>query len=66
MISYEPLWDTMKRKEISTYTLINKYGVSARTIHNLKHNQGITLFTLDKLCLILDCQPNDIIRFTKE
>lgn len=66
MISYEPLWDTMKRKEISTYTLINKYGVSARTIYNLKHNQGITLFTLDKLCLILDCQPNDIIRFTKE
>lgn len=66
MISYEPLWDTMKKKEISTYMLINKYGVSSRTIYNLKHNQGITLFTLDRLCLILDCQPNDIIRFTKE
>ena len=56
MISYEPLWKTMEKKGITTYALINKYGINPRTIHNLKHNKSITLFTMEKLCHILDSQ----------
>lgn len=63
MISYEPLWQTMERKQITTYTLINKYGINPRTIHNLKHNKSITLYTLEKLCSVLDCQAEGIVRF---
>ena len=63
MISYEPLWHTMERKHITTYTLINKYGINPRTIHNLKHNKSITLYTLEKLCSILDCQAEGIVVF---
>ena len=66
MISYEPLWRTMQEKGITTYALINKHGISSRTIHNLKHNKGITVFTIERLCEILDCTPNDIIEFVKE
>lgn len=63
MISYEPLWQTMEHKHITTYTLINKYGINPRTIHNLKHNKSITLYTLEKLCSILDCQAEGIVKF---
>ncbi len=63
MISYEPLWETMMHKQITTYTLINKYGINPRTIHNLKHNRSITLYTLEKLCSILDCQAESIVLF---
>ncbi len=66
MISYSPLWETMKRRDISTYTLIHKYGINPRTINNLKHNKSITMFTLERLCEILNCEPNDIIRFEKQ
>ena len=38
MVSYEPLWKTMKQKDITTYTLIGKYKVLSKTIYNLKHN----------------------------
>lgn len=65
VISYDPLWKTMLDKEITTYTLINKYGINPRTINNLKHNKGITAFTIERLCEILECTPNDIIEFTK-
>lgn len=65
LISYSPLWTTMEHKGITTYTLINKHGISSRTINNLKHNKGITVFTLERLCEILDCTPNDIIEFKK-
>lgn len=66
MISYKPLWKRMEEKGITTYTLINQYGINPRTIHNLKHNKSITLYTVEKLCDILDCQAESIVVFTKE
>ena len=66
MVNYEPLWKIMKQKGITTYTLINKYNFNPRTINNLKHNKGITVDTLEKLCKILNCTPNDILQFDDE
>jgi len=66
MISYDPLWKTMEEQGITTYTLITQYGMSSRTINNLKHNKSITMYTLEKLCSILDCTPNHVIEFEKE
>ncbi|MBP3673383.1 MAG: helix-turn-helix transcriptional regulator [Oscillospiraceae bacterium] len=66
MISYEPLWKTMQEKGITTYSLINTHGINPRTVHNLKHNQSITMFTLERLCQILDCQAESIVRFETE
>ena len=63
MISYEPLWKTMEKRGETTYTLIHKYGINARTVHNLKHNKSITMYTLERLCEILGCQANDIVCF---
>lgn len=66
MLSYNPLWKSMEERDVSTYTLINKYGINPRTINNLKHNKSITMYTLEKLCEILHCEPNDIIEFIPE
>ncbi|MBP0980724.1 MAG: helix-turn-helix domain-containing protein, partial [Oscillospiraceae bacterium] len=40
-----------------------KHGINPQTINQLKHNKGITVHTLEKLCKILDCTPNDILEF---
>ena len=66
MISYEPLWRTMKEKGITTYTLIYKQGFSAYTVTNLKRNKSITMNTMERLCKVLQCTPNDIVEFTQE
>lgn len=66
MISYEPLWKTMEKQGITTYALINKHGINPRTVHNLKHNKSITLFTMEKLCQILDCQAESIVAFVSD
>ena len=66
MISYEPLWKTMDSKGISTYTLINRHGINPRTINNLKHDKSVTLFTVDKLCKILNCRVEDIVVYISE
>ena len=64
MVDYGPRWDTMKTKGITQYALIQA-GVDRRTLDWLKKNKNITMLTLEKLCNILDCSPNDIVRFTK-
>lgn len=66
MISYDPLWKTMEKQGITTYALINRYGINSRTIYNLKHNKSITMYTLEKLCFILNCSPDHVIEFERE
>ena len=63
-LDYSPLWATMKEKEISQYRLL-KCGVDNKTLDTLKKGGNITLLTLEKVCSILDCTPNDVVQFTK-
>ena len=65
MIDYTPLWNTMKEKDISQYDLLN-HGNDKRTLQRLRTDQNITALTIEKLCQILHCTPNDIIRFISE
>ena len=53
MITFEPLWETLKRKNISQYTLIKEYGVSTGTLDALRKNRSVTLNTLNDLCNML-------------
>ena len=63
MISYEPLWRTMRRRGVSTYALINRYGISSATIDRIKKGGGITTTKIDDLCAILNCRVEDIIEY---
>ena len=66
MISYDPLWQTMKDRGISTYTLIKDHNVNPRTINNLKHNKSVTTATVEQLCKILGCTSNEILLVTPD
>lgn len=63
MIDYSPMWQTMQDKGISQYYLI-KHGIDNKTLYNIKRNENITMLTLEKLCKIIGCEPNDIVKFT--
>lgn len=63
MISYEPFYQTMKEKNISTYKLINEFGISRSLLDRLKHNRAISTVTLNDLCNILQCPVDKILVF---
>ena len=63
MLDYSPMWETMQRKEISQYRLL-KAGIDNKTLDSIKKGNNITLLTLEKICSILGCTPNDVVRFT--
>ncbi|MBQ8662977.1 MAG: helix-turn-helix transcriptional regulator [Eubacterium sp.] len=54
----------MKQRNISQYKLL-KEGINHRVLDALKKNENITMLTLEKICTILDCTPNDVIQFKK-
>ena len=66
MISYEPFYQTLKKKNISTYKLINQFEVSRSLLDRLKHNKPISTVTLNDLCTFLDCKVEDILIYIKD
>ena len=66
MITFDPLWETLKKQKITQYDLIEHYGMSRGTLDNLKHNRSITLKTLNELCDKFNCDITDIIHYTKD
>ena len=52
----------MQEKGISQYYLLHN-GLENKTLDSLKKGKNITLLTLEKLCKLIDCTPNDIIEF---
>ena len=63
MISYEPLWQTMKRHGATTYTLQAKAGISSSTIRRMQANESVSTNTLDTLCKFFNCELGDIVKF---
>lgn len=61
MISFEPLWKTMKKKGVSQYKLIKEYHFSTGQLDRLRKNGNVSTYTLDQLCKILDCRLEDVI-----
>lgn len=66
MISYEPFWNTLKERNISTYQLINKQGILPDTIQRLRSGRPITTTTIDTLCMVLGCAVDQILEFVPE
>ncbi|WP_101877676.1 helix-turn-helix domain-containing protein [Lachnoclostridium edouardi] len=65
MITYDKLWTTMKRKGITQYMLIKKYGISNAQIWRMRQNQYVSTHTIEVFCRILECGTEDIMEFKK-
>ncbi|MCD7735329.1 MAG: helix-turn-helix transcriptional regulator [Clostridiales bacterium] len=63
MISYDRLWETMRQKGATTYTLQVKGGISSSTIRRMKAKESVSTNTIDALCKILNCTVNDVIEY---
>ena len=63
MIVFDKLWETMKKKGVSTYKLRETCGIDSKTVRRLKSNDNVETKTLDKLCSVLDCKIEDIAEY---
>lgn len=61
MIKFDKLWETAASKGISNKALHETYHISKAQLSRLRHNEGVTTCTLDRLCNILECDLSDIM-----
>ncbi len=65
MISYEPLFKTMKAKGVTSYRL-GKMGFPLSNYYAIKRGDNISTHTLNQLCTLLECRVEDIIEYKRE
>ena len=63
MVIFDKLWETMARREITTYQLRERCGIDSKTIRWLRANENIETKTLSKLCAALSCKLEDIAEY---
>lgn len=58
----------MADRKLSLNELAEQVGISNVNLSNIKTGKirAIRFSTLDALCTVLDCQPGDIIEYSKE
>ena len=65
MISYAPLFKTMKEKQITSYRL-EKLGFSRATYYSIQKGNSVSTNTNNQLCRLLKCNVSDIMEFIDE
>ena len=66
MIRFDRLWETMQKRQISTYQLRERCGIDSKTVRRLKANENMETKTLHKLCAVLQCNLEDIAEFVPD
>ncbi|WP_295996788.1 helix-turn-helix transcriptional regulator [uncultured Veillonella sp.] len=64
-VNYKKLFHIMIEKNISSPELQRNCGFSGNILTRLRRNEYVSLQTLEKICLKLNCKLDDIIEFTK-
>ncbi|MBR6677338.1 MAG: helix-turn-helix transcriptional regulator [Oscillospiraceae bacterium] len=65
MISYEPLFKTMKERGISSYRL-GKMGFPQSNYYAIKRGENISTHTLNTLCKLLDCRVEEVLEYIED
>lgn len=65
MMSYEPLFRTMREKGITSYQL-QKLGFNRATYHSIKCGNSVSTNTIHLLCKLLRCRVEDVIEYVPD
>ncbi len=65
MISYAPLFKTMKDRKITSYRL-EKMGFSRATYYSIQKGNSVSTNTINQLCKLLKCDVSDVMQYIDE
>lgn len=67
MNNYEPLYQTLQKKNMSLRTLSTAIGFSPASLgSSISRKENLTSNTIDKICGVLNCTPSDILEIVPE
>ena len=63
LISYDRLWKLLIDKKMKKVDLMRKAKISSNALAHLSKGESVSLECVGKICIALDCTPNDILEF---
>ncbi len=66
MIRFDRLWETMRKRGMTTYRLREQCGIDSKTIRRLKANENMETKTINKLCAALHCGVEDVLEYVED
>lgn len=66
MIVYKGILEKLADRGLTSYVLKKNNLLSGSVIDRLRENRPITTETLDTVCRLCECQPEDIIQYVPE
>lgn len=66
MVTYTPLWKLLIDKKMRKGELCEVASVSRATLAKMTHDEYVALAVIDRICVSLDCQPNDVFQVIRE
>ena len=66
MIVYDPFFETLKKRGFTQYRLIKEYRISHGLLDRMRKNLDISLYSVNLLCGILDCDIEDICKYVPD
>ena len=66
MIVYDRILDRLKNAGYTTYRLAKERLISQSTLDSIRKGKAITTTTIDTICTLCDCNPEDILKHIKE
>ena len=66
MMTFQPFWEMMRQRNITTYMLEHEYHFNKSVIYRLKHNSNVTLDTVEKICSVFHCKVEDVILYVEQ
>lgn len=64
-VSYEPLWNLLKSRNMKKKDLLEKANLTTNCIANMGKNEYISLKNIEKICDALECNVEQVISFKK-
>lgn len=65
LISYAKLWKQLIDKKINKTELKDKARISTNAVAKMGRDEPVSMETLGKVCVALDCEIGDIVEITK-
>ena len=65
-VQYSKLFKMLIDRKMTNNQLANQAGISLNIITRLKRGEYISMQTIEKICIALDCNVDDILEFIPE
>ena len=65
-VNYNRLWKLLIDKKMKKIDLMKMAHISSNALAHLSKEEYVSVEIIEKICVILECTPNDIMEFIKE